>query len=361
MPVALKPEYALAASRLGLRRLGNEFCGPCPVCGGSDRFRIGRRGAYCRKCCPDSGDAAAVKRLLEAAGLHRELRRNGQDYKPEPIDHAALAAPAKPVDQAEHAPEDTNTNEQAERLIDACEAPNDLVHDYLARRLCWPPRALGLPPPDGVKWLSKRILDKAKLNPPGKAEGAMAFIRVNLDTKRPAALALMALDGQAERLLWFGNAKNREVGKRKGTAFIARSAPDTAETHIAEGEIDAIALRWTTEGRCLSVGGTSGLLYAARSIPSAVVIHADGDPDGRMWAENARRKAAAKIEFCAAGYEPKSDPASELADMIEERAAIREYDGGLPRDQAELAAWQDLFNDQINQLKEGNHGRTNTA
>lgn len=347
MPVALKPEYAAAASRLGLKRIGNEYRGPCPACGGTDRFRISRIGAFCRKCCPDSGDANAVKRLLEAAGLDR-----GKDYKPEPINHAALASKAKPVDQAEHAPDETNTNEQAERLIDACEAPNQLVHDYLSRRLCWPPRALGLKPPDSVKWLSRKILIEAELKAlPDKAEGAMAFIRVSLDTNQPAALALVALNGQAERLLWFsGKVKSREVGKRKGTAFIARTAPSTAETHIAEGEIDAIALIWTTEGRCMSVGGTSGLFDAAKAIPGDAIIHADGDADGAKFAEIARHKAGvSKVVFSAAGY----DPASEHAALIDERAAIREYDGKLPIREAEIAAWQDLFSYQINQLKEG--------
>ena len=311
--------------------------GPCPACGGSDRFRISRRGAFCRHCCPDGSDAAAVRRLLEAAGLDRR----GQDSTPEPINHAALSAPAKPVEES---------NEQAEFLLKACQPPNQLVTDYLASRFCWPPASMRVPlPNNSVKWLPRAALTKAALKSmPDEAEGAMAFVRLNLRTRRAAALALVALDAAARRILWFGKVKSREVGKRKGTAFVSRPAKGAAETHIAEGEIDALALRWTQRGRCLSVGGTSGLLDAARSIPGTLTIHADGDADGAKFAEIARHKAGVpKVEFSAAGH----DPASELAAIIEERAAIREFDGKLPRRDAEIAAWQDLFKDQIQQLR----------
>ena len=344
MPVALKPEYAAAASRLGLRRLGNEFCGPCPVCGGNDRFRIGRRGAFCRKCCPDSGDAAAVKRLLEAAGLGRK-----PDWKPEPIDHAALAAPAKTLG--------TNDPDEQDPLVRRLIMARDPVvpkeaRDYLADRLCWPPAALRIPPPKTVGWLSARALSRSELSgsvPPG-AVGAIMFLWARLGRRVPAALTLMALNARSERLLWFGTAKTRAVGPRKGTAFAARDPRPGAETHICEGEIDALALAWTAPGGCLAAGGTSGLLAAANEFAGDAVLHADGDPDGRKFAEIARHKAAAaKVVFCPTGH----DPASEHAAMIDERAAIREYDGGLPRDQALAAAWQDLFIHQINNLKEG--------
>lgn len=33
----------------------NEYCGPCPKCGGSDRFRVSNRGWFCRKCSGEPG------------------------------------------------------------------------------------------------------------------------------------------------------------------------------------------------------------------------------------------------------------------------------------------------------------------
>ena len=52
-----------------LRRVGGEHHGPCPACGGTDRFRVLDDGAaFCRQCAPEGG--AGFKRLLQAAGLN---------------------------------------------------------------------------------------------------------------------------------------------------------------------------------------------------------------------------------------------------------------------------------------------------
>ena len=51
-----------------LHRVGSEHHGPCPACGGEDRFRVTDTGAaFCRQCAPD-GDG--YKLLLHAAGLN---------------------------------------------------------------------------------------------------------------------------------------------------------------------------------------------------------------------------------------------------------------------------------------------------
>ena len=34
-----------------LKKVGNEHTGPCPVCGGTDRFRVNAKGAFCRHEC----------------------------------------------------------------------------------------------------------------------------------------------------------------------------------------------------------------------------------------------------------------------------------------------------------------------
>ena len=57
--------------RLDLRRVGSEWVGPCPVCGGTDRFHVrrGQRGAVvgCRGCIdgePEAGRREAFTRIL---------------------------------------------------------------------------------------------------------------------------------------------------------------------------------------------------------------------------------------------------------------------------------------------------------
>ena len=46
----LRPDDWLAALP-DLKKAGNEHHGPCPACGGTDRFRVNDKGAFCRKGC----------------------------------------------------------------------------------------------------------------------------------------------------------------------------------------------------------------------------------------------------------------------------------------------------------------------
>ncbi len=53
-----------------LKRVGKELKGPCPLCGGEDRFYVRDSGAFfCRRCCPDGSNAEATRALMKAAGL----------------------------------------------------------------------------------------------------------------------------------------------------------------------------------------------------------------------------------------------------------------------------------------------------
>ena len=69
----------------GLRRVGREHVGPCPLCGGDHRFRVGERGAFCRRCCPRGGPAYA--KLLKAVfggGFRAGAGAVGPRRKPKP-------------------------------------------------------------------------------------------------------------------------------------------------------------------------------------------------------------------------------------------------------------------------------------
>lgn len=74
---AVALEEALQRIRPGhrLRRQATELVGPCPACGGTDRFAISRRKGvfFCRKCPPphNGGDAIALVRLVEGVEFGR--------------------------------------------------------------------------------------------------------------------------------------------------------------------------------------------------------------------------------------------------------------------------------------------------
>jgi len=66
----VKGDPQAVAERLGLRRAGSEFKGPCPICGGTDRFHVrpGRSAGFlvhCRYGCT----FAEIARELESRGL----------------------------------------------------------------------------------------------------------------------------------------------------------------------------------------------------------------------------------------------------------------------------------------------------
>ena len=70
------------APALGLKRQGRELVGPCPACGGTDRFSVTVKGARtvfnCRQC-------QGFVDILKAAGLAGEPRRmNGTKHRPSP-------------------------------------------------------------------------------------------------------------------------------------------------------------------------------------------------------------------------------------------------------------------------------------
>lgn len=62
----------LAKQRSQMHRVAaNEFAGPCPKCGGVDRFHAKPDGWFCRKCHPEFGDA--IEFLAHFSGLPFEM------------------------------------------------------------------------------------------------------------------------------------------------------------------------------------------------------------------------------------------------------------------------------------------------
>ena len=63
------PDVEDWAARLGLRHRSGEYAGPCPVCGGTDRFHVGRgRGGAARVGCRGCIDGRPAKERGEAFG-----------------------------------------------------------------------------------------------------------------------------------------------------------------------------------------------------------------------------------------------------------------------------------------------------
>ncbi|MDE0207907.1 MAG: AAA family ATPase, partial [Candidatus Tectomicrobia bacterium] len=94
----LRPGDWLAALP-DLKKSGNEHHGPCPVCGGTDRFRVNDKGAFCRKGCAFQDLSKAVFGDTGAAAPTTE--RHYRRYTCEAPDgktavHVRLDAPGRP-------------------------------------------------------------------------------------------------------------------------------------------------------------------------------------------------------------------------------------------------------------------------
>lgn len=355
LPPHERPSFADWQDRAGQLRLhikSGRLEGPCPACGGTDRFTVSRHGVmYCRGCNPNAGNPAAFKAILEAAGFSQSEtwpRRSGEMFhntgaRVATKDRRPGQPPACAVTGT--ASQGNPARSEAARRIWAATIPGDgtPARVYLATRCVWPPDGTGPDLPLGVRWLPRDAVpasDHASrwYGLPPAADGALVC-RWRIGDSL-AAVSLEGLTAGGERLpdRW-----RRTFGERKAALFAVRGAEAGAPVHLAEGEVSALALTWRVSGAIYATGGTSGLSGVRPPGSGPVILHADGDPQGRKAVEAARHAIAATGRACRVSWSPPGcDPADELAADVGERAAIMaECD---PCGEADLVrAWQEFL------------------
>lgn len=95
---------ALVEQRVKLQReSATEYAGPCPKCGGSDRFHVKADGFFCRQCHPKWGDAIEYIRWFDGSNFVQAVERltgyrNGGTMTQAPVAQRQ-PAPAKPDKQ----------------------------------------------------------------------------------------------------------------------------------------------------------------------------------------------------------------------------------------------------------------------
>ena len=339
-----------------LKKRGNELKGPCPSCGGTDRFWVKRGSAGntvfgCRGCDPRRTNPDAFKAILHAVFPPPPDRRHSSSQtRPKPN-------PTKPRVDTDK-PRERQVKIETAQAIWARAGPADdtLGRVYLAQRMAWPPAGIGPDPPSVVRWLPSDLAPAANeaadwYGLPRWAAGAVVFAWFKVEvfhiTHKLQAVSLEALraDGQRPDQVATGKRWRRTVGNRTGTLFRTRAGDVGEPINAAEGEVDALALAlapWCAHGSIVAVGGTSGMKRCAELIKGDVILHSDYRTKGRL----AARAAAEAIEtnggrYYIEWYTP--DPAQRLADLIGERIAIKEYDGGEDRAAAKSEAWDELL------------------
>ena len=250
------------AAALGLKKCGRmAWDGPCPDCGGEDRFHVkdehGRALVGCRQCLDGLPPPARAKRFGE---LLRLVFPTGQ---------AAHTPPPSVPRPSANSP----TGQFATQLWDrAGEIPRDESHParrWMRHRHLWRPR-LDLPP--AIRWLPA-----AKYHRSGStmAVSIVAAFKV-LGPAPLSSVELIHVDGDgaktldAERQESASQSKRsfgpRVIGERRAVCVLGILAGAT-DVHVAEGLADGLAVAARMPEPVIVVGGTGGFARLAPTLP----------------------------------------------------------------------------------------------
>ena len=310
-------------ARYPLRRVGKEYVGQCPLCGGYDRFHIregssGHAVGGCRGCVDGQGDAGR-KRWAEIVA---KVFGDESPVLPPPKPKAKLVS--------------TTTRLGLEAFTRATaldEEPDDCPgYKYLRyRRVLHVSGAKGF-----VRWLARA--NAQDLHLPPTAAGALLF-----GWHKPGSRSLTAVS--MEGLTEAGRLPQPErwrktYGVRRGSVFACRSVATHGgkranQLFLCEGEVSALALTVLNPGAAVwALGGTSGDAALSVAVVAGVlrglevVIDTDGDRPGhtaaRRWeatlkaADQELKPASVKIKWRALG--------KDAADEARDRPVVTEDD-----------------------------------
>lgn len=303
----------------GLRRGGAEWTGPCPQCGGTDRFSINTRKDLfqCRRCGA-AGDQVRLVEFVRGIGFRAALDwlcGPSQDLTPEEI-------AAREKRQAEH--QAAKAREAARYRREAIAAAREvweqgvpaedtLVRDYLTRRgiarhlfprlpaaLRFHPACRYMVQTTGHQWREVHrgpAMLAAIQGPDGKFAGVH---RTWLDLDQPKGKARITDPDTGEVL-----ATKKSLGSKKGGAIRLRSGGNVTRMIMAEGIettlsaaiADPDAHIWCgidlgnlsgqmMHGRGLKYKGIPDMEDADAFVPPAwvreLIFIRDGDSDPRM-------------------------------------------------------------------------------
>ena len=326
------PTYAdwqRVAGALGLRQRGAELVGPCPSCGGDDRFhasdkrRAGTAALFgCRRC----KNASAI---LKAAFPDRLA--NGADRNPAPPKRD------KPPSDRQH--DNGKSQSGEERFADAIykeearrwwhnAAPvtdDTPAHAYLATRNV----LAAANDPERVRWLARTswleltragprlsmpVYPKAK--PPAQAVGAILYPYRNY-RGRVVAVTVEALTAAGTKVTWPDGQRVRFVVGRMKDAWHRVTPTDSTEHSqrpiaVCEGPLDAWAIAQHTHTEAWAAGSASALPSKAdelAAIGREIQLWPDGDPPGRrqagaLLAQMLNKGAKAHLVHIPAGSDP---------------------------------------------------------
>ena len=307
-------EWCQVAGRLGLKRSGRYLQGPCPRCGGENRFYIiqgndGLGRGDCNQCTAKGSFPEAVRKRRFmgeiVAKVFPDRAARGQAAR---AAHAAEFGPtvrfASPSSSAPEKPHETSAETmevwEASLTIDLPMTTGGL---YLTqeRGLC-PPEGKRFP--EDVRFLPVSVGGRMTQQLLRLSQGMVAgFIvwRYRTPAGTFPSLEFEALTAQGKRPADKA-LRRREAMKgthRTGTGFRASYADEERPGRLilCEGVVSALALaQMNTDAEVWATGGTSGGHSLIQALHTAgllknrtILIDADGDVSGQQAARNWQR------------------------------------------------------------------------
>jgi putative DNA primase/helicase len=285
---ARQADILTAAQRFGaLKRVGvSEYVGPCPVCGGKDRFSVNikKRVWNCRGC-GKGGDAIGLPQHAGGATFNEAVAAlSGEtraSFKPPPRKRG-------PDDKDD----DVRRRRDTARWLWAQRKPlaGSIAETYLRKA-----RGYGGPLPATL-----RFLRPFKDYPPSliaafaiPEEAEPGVLRAPLDVDAVQLIALKA-DGSDKADV---EIQKRTIGSHKGLPIVVAPPNDLLAISVHEGVEDALSAHEATGLGAWASGGASLLPDLADAIPAyveCVTVVAHKDEAGRIGARELGRRVAAR-------------------------------------------------------------------
>jgi hypothetical protein len=126
--VAARIEDEIARRNIRLRGGGPERCGPCPVCGGTDRFSINiKKNVWNCRGCAKGGDVISLVQHIDGVDFKTALGTLGVDDRP-------AVPPMRPAPQRRSFVQDDNASRAGELWRAAVPIAGTLAEVYLHSR-----------------------------------------------------------------------------------------------------------------------------------------------------------------------------------------------------------------------------------
>jgi hypothetical protein len=306
--VAVRIEDEIARRGIKLVGRGPERCGPCPVCGGVDRFSINIRKQVwnCRpgKGCGKGGDVVALVQHIDGCDFKAAIQTLGVEERPLPA--------ARPAPRPTRSP-DRMHNENSARAGELWRAAipiaGTLAEVYLRSR------GLNFPDPDGDVL---RFHARCPFGP-GVAHPCLLSLFRSITTDEPVGVHRIAIDPDGRKIA-------RMALGCVGGAAIKLARHDDVERGLVVGE----GVETTIAGMMLGFTPAWALGFAGgiRAFPvlsgidalTVLVDHDNPDRNGRQAGHEAAHECAER--WMSAGREVRSVVprrlGADMADLVVE-------------------------------------------